>query len=434
MDVIRLQRPGQEDSASSDPTVSDSTGPATIAGLDFVRALAAIGVVLLHSGVPYLRHPMPGLVWPVKDTGSVMVDAVFWSIEVFIMPLFLVMAGFLLLRSARRRSPSQLVVSRAKRLLIPLALATVIVLPFDLYIWTLGLVTEGVVPPVKLKSFKFSPPVSDEIWGLSHLWFLLYLFTYVAATACCIGLVGTKVFQRVRRWRLHPGLALSVIATLAVATLVVAPEVVWGFQHGFLPVSSKWIYSGLFFVAGCLLCLWDRELTWLRGAAPRMLAIGMVLLAFSVTLGIWSLDQDQAQRERDLGSSVLLALLTVAAASTVTLGLIGMGVRRVRRVPAFVGYLAAASFWLYIVHQPLMGLIHLDLKLLWPAGSPVVKLGVSLCLSTGTSLLLYETVCRRLPGVSGWLGFKHLSRQESLATGNANSHLATDDSVTRRAA
>lgn len=105
-----------------------------------------------------------------------------------------------------------------------------------------------------------------------------------------------------------------------------------------------------------------------------------------------------------------------------------------RRVGAFVGYLASASFWLYIVHQPLMGLIHLDLKLLWPTGSPLVKLGVSLCLSTGTSLLLYETVCRRLPGVGGWLGFKHLSQQESVETGDASSHLPSGDSVTRRAA
>ena len=50
-------------------------------------------LVALHAGVPYARHPMPGLIWPVSDSRSGVVDAIFWSIEVFIMPLFLVMAG-----------------------------------------------------------------------------------------------------------------------------------------------------------------------------------------------------------------------------------------------------------------------------------------------------------------------------------------------------
>ena len=64
--------------------------PKRLAGLDRVRALAALGVVLLHACVPYLRHPMPGLTWPIRDTTSATVDWLFWSIEVFIMPVFLI--------------------------------------------------------------------------------------------------------------------------------------------------------------------------------------------------------------------------------------------------------------------------------------------------------------------------------------------------------
>ena len=65
-------------------------------GFDAVRAVAVVAVVVLHALVPYLKHPMPGLVWSVSvmDEPSALADGVFWSIELFVMPLFLVIAGF----------------------------------------------------------------------------------------------------------------------------------------------------------------------------------------------------------------------------------------------------------------------------------------------------------------------------------------------------
>ena len=98
-------------------TVNSPAAKTNFAGFDVVRALAAFGVVLLHSCVPYLQHPMPGLAWPVRDRANVIVDFGFWWIELFIMPLFLVIAGFLAWRTLQRRGTAALVKSRAKRLL-----------------------------------------------------------------------------------------------------------------------------------------------------------------------------------------------------------------------------------------------------------------------------------------------------------------------------
>jgi glucan biosynthesis protein C len=139
----------------NDPDRTAPKQPNAVAGLDVLRVFAAMAVVVLHASVPYLRIRMPGLVWPVGDNSSRWVDAVFWGIEVMIMPLFLVIAGFLLWRSSRRLSPGQLVSSRAKRILIPLAFGILVILPIDLYIWTVGLVADGAVEPIKLKSLKF---------------------------------------------------------------------------------------------------------------------------------------------------------------------------------------------------------------------------------------------------------------------------------------
>ena len=102
------------------PLQNGSQPAKKFAGLDGLRAFSALGVVLLHACVPYARHPMPGLAWPVHDGSSGIVDLVLWSIELFIMPVFLVIAGFFAYRGLQRHGETTLVRQRARRLLIPL--------------------------------------------------------------------------------------------------------------------------------------------------------------------------------------------------------------------------------------------------------------------------------------------------------------------------
>ena len=101
------------------PLKPNRNSGAALPGLDFLRGVAALGVVMLHACVPYPRHPMPGLAWPVHDGASPWVGFLFWWIELFIMPLFLAMAGFLAWQTLQRHGERKLVRNRAKRLLIP---------------------------------------------------------------------------------------------------------------------------------------------------------------------------------------------------------------------------------------------------------------------------------------------------------------------------
>ena len=261
--------------------------PEKFAGLDAVRAFAALAVVLFHSCVPYLRHPMPGLAWPVRDATSGVVDVLFWSIELFIMPLFLVMAGMLAWRTLDRRGSKQLVSSRASRLLIPLAFGVLVVLPLDLYAWLLGWVSEGLIAPIKLRSMKFDNGIDRDLWGLSHLWFLLYLFLYVALLAGAAWLTDRS--RRLQRWMRSVQVSAISLFLLGVITLVIRPEVVWGFQHSFLPLPSKWIYSGTFFLGGVLIARNDPNLALLRArrAVWRFRRSCWARLRFFWANGIW---------------------------------------------------------------------------------------------------------------------------------------------------
>ncbi len=370
-------------------------------GLNSVRAIAALGVVLLHACVPYLENPMPGLQWATQDIASTPVDFLFWSIELFIMPVFLVLAGFFAWQTLIRKGHGILVKSRARRLLIPLLFGMVVVLPIDLYIWIVGWIADGLVAPVKMKSLKFEGALAENIWGLSHLWFLLYLFLYVAITSAVVWAMKRNqhvaaMLRQVSSKRALLFLTAGLFLT-ATLTLVIRPEVVWGFQHAFAPVPSKWLYSGAFFAGGLLLAYADPGLDKLKSQAPRLVPFAVLFLAAAVFLGRWHLETNSTTKQatNPFFAQTILALVTTASATLVTLSAIGMAVRLIHRNSVKMQYLAAASFWIYLVHHPLLGLLHIDLKWLFPTLSPVIKTGLAFAVSVGVSLLLYEAFIRQ---------------------------------------
>lgn len=368
------------------------------AGLEMVRALAALGVVLLHSGVPYLVHPMPGLVWPVRDTASPTVDFGFWSIELFIMPLFLMIAGFLAWQTLDRRGPEALLRSRARRLLVPLGFAMVFILPLDLYAWLLGWVAEGVIAPVKLRSLKLSGAIDRDLWGLSHLWFLQYLFLYVAALSGFAWLRGRSPL--IQRIRFSPAAVAIGVLVIGTATLYFRPEVVWGFQHAFLPVPSKLLYSGLFFVCGVALAAHGSLRFDLQSNLGRLSITTILMMIAAVTLGQWYLRDGDGRT-----ASFTLALMTCGAALMSTITILLIAIRSKPTISPTIRYLAAASFWVYIVHHPILGLVHLDAKLLFPELNPILKTLATFAVTSGVSLLTYEGLVRRT-ALNGWLGFR----------------------------
>lgn len=379
---LRL-RPGSAD--EHELAVTQKSEVARELGPDLVRCIACMLVVLLHACIPYLTHPMPGLVWVVTDTPSQAADAVFWSVEIFVMPLFLLLSGFYGLQALTKDSSRHYLKSRVKRLLRPLLFGILVILPIDLYLWTFGLVVQGHFSLLKLRSLKIPSPWGDQIWGLSHLWYLLYVFLYAAALWCgyrwlhrtrsTVGPIQQRV-EALINWLLKPVRTAMVLFAAAVLTLAVAPDVVYGFQHAFWPIPSKWIYSGTFFAGGALLAEVDGQWQRVKHGATLNLMLGSCAVVAAVVLGTWRLQLLQEPTTSNLAlAQCSLAAVTVFAAWTITLGIVGGAIRlgdrlQVRNtrsthnITQSIQYFAAASFWIYLVHHPLVGLIQFDLYVL----------------------------------------------------------------------
>ena len=61
-------------------------------GLDALRGMAMLLGIVLHAALPYI--PNVEAFWPVDDSSSPLINAIFQFIHIWRMPLFFILAGF----------------------------------------------------------------------------------------------------------------------------------------------------------------------------------------------------------------------------------------------------------------------------------------------------------------------------------------------------
>lgn len=353
-------------------------------GLDVLRAAATILVVMLHAAVPYIVAPMPGLAWPVRNTVvSPVVDLLFWGIEGAIMPLFFVLSGYGAAQTLTSR-PRGFLSTRWRRLGWPLLAAAAIILPVELYVWLIGWAADGQIPWQKLRSLKLGP-YHNNLWGLSHLWYLEYLLIYSAALWAGDRYLGVQTRQAIFR-RARPWLALRAgwLAALAMAVLWVAPEVVVGFQHGFLPFPMKLVFSGLFFVSGVL--EFHRPSRFLPTVRSTCAVAGCLLIGLLPLI-----HRQTAQSLIGLDRSALAAGLAIYAVLVTQASWQWAITSQISPVPSAT-YLSQASFWIYLVHHPLVASWQIGLRSTgWPA---LIQFGIVTLGTMAVSLASYEWLVR----------------------------------------
>jgi hypothetical protein len=351
------------------------------------------------------------------DERSAVVDWIGWPIEVPIMPIFLVMAGYFAVPVYQRSTESQFMRTRAKRLLVPLLFGLLVILPIDFYVWMLGWLYEGHITPRKIRSLKFDPGQDADLWGLSHLWFLLYLYLY------CVCWVLIKRLSRWLPWpqpatdestiparqrdSLYPVVWIGLLIGVSWITLVAVPKIVFGFQHDFLPVPSKWLYSGTYFCGGVIL----GSSSYLQALVTHwrrfLLALGSVALWFSVRWGTLFLAGNT-----ELSHRLLMSGASVVAAWSLTLGLHGWALGSAWPARPWVRYFSAASLWIYMVHHPVVALTHIVLKSSASELHPVGKTMLAAIVGLSFGLLTFDTLVRRDP-LACWLGTPDYLRRSS---------------------
>jgi glucan biosynthesis protein C len=330
-------------------------------GLDALRgAMMMLGIVL-HAAWLYLSAPPPTVPLPTDRNNAVVFDFIFSFIHSFRMPTFFVLAGFFAALLVEKRGLWGTYKDRARRVLAPLAVGLVTILPVT------GLLMLDFMLSVRFDTHDLIPDrgalnsLRDELAAkgfpigrpmLGHLWFLYYLCFFYLLIPLCRFLVrqSLKFEDRLRRWLASP-LLLVAIALYTAATL-------WPFHGGqvqegfiyFTPHPPSLVYYGSFFVLGYV---FHHYRDFLQALARRVRSWALLaLILFPIALYASHLDNSAR------GTSFELHLGAVLANALCTWALIclflGSAQRFFDRESPWILYVSQSSYWVYLVHLPLV--------------------------------------------------------------------------------
>lgn len=350
--------------------------------------------IALHGALPFFAT-----IWPVPEV-SASTDAYFdefvQAVHGFRMQLFFLLSGFFTAMLLRRRGLRALLAHRSRRVLVPLVVGAVTIVPL------IELAAAGAaLPEGGFSGVGTGAPTNTE-WlsprqNLHHLWFLWFLCLYVAVVALVTP--GIEWIKRSGVSRYRPPKLLRAAGLTALVTLPTLPQYAMvgsGEERTFgptlpnllLPDPAALAYYAIFFAAGGL--LWSARSPSGRFRVDTLGRHWPVVLTLSL-LVVFPLGL-AATWDDPNGSALPAAVLQTIFAWGMVVGLIGLCRRVMRTERRGVLYLADASYWIYLMHLPLLIGMH---RLIHTWDAPASLKFAVLCISvTAVLLASYQTLIR----------------------------------------
>lgn len=374
-------------------------------GLDALRATALLLGVVLHASMSYL----PVTIWIAPDTDNSPAAAIlFFAIHLFRMTSFFLIAGLFAHMMLGRRGTFGFIKDRMIRIAGPLAAFWTPVLAAIIagLIWMAAIRNGGTIPT----DGPPPPPLTVGTFPLTHLWFLYVLLILYAAMLVLRapfamldrhGAWGRFV-DRITGALIGPWTPAVLAAPLALAFWL-APNWTPFFgiptpDTGLVPNPVALTAFGTAFGLGFLL---DRR----RDLLVRIERLWPVFTVVALGVGAAALVMaggpvPDLAPVTDPNLKAPLAAVMALAIFASTFAALSLALRFASGYSAVRRYLADASYWIYIVHLPLVmaGQI-LVINLTWPW---FVKLTVVIAGTMAVSLLSYELLVRHT-FVGRWL-------------------------------
>ncbi|MCX5214367.1 acyltransferase family protein [Kitasatospora sp. NBC_00240] len=340
-------------------------------GLDALRGFALLLGVLLHATLAFI----PGFSytgWPIVDNSpSSPLAFAYFVIHLFRMPVFFLLAGFFGRMQYRRLKARGFFKERSKRILLPLLFGTLLVLPMNVILIAVVLGIKG--PVDSLVPARAIVPVP-----LAHLWFLWVLYwLYVAV------LVGHKLLGLFRKGGAAGSQgggalerAVGRVCALGLEPVVLALPVavcLWFFDQWHLweglPTPNTDLVPQLPTTVGYAVAFsfgwylqknpgtlqsWRRRWVGYVAAAVVVTVATAALGGFDPQSSLVTIDGQLALEPLTGGTKALCALGYGLAGWLWTLGLVGAALHFFAGFSPLRRYIADASYWIYIVHMPLV--------------------------------------------------------------------------------
>lgn len=371
--------------------------------VDRLRVLVLVLVFTVH--VCEVFNPWDE--WHITNTqrsrvlGEIVVVLASW-----LMPLVMLLCGVSAWYSLQRRTNAEYVRERAVRLLLPLVVGTLLLVPPQVYLERLR---RGQFHGSFLSFYPtfFTGLYPDGNFSWHHLWFLGHLFGY--------SIIALPLFRLLQQPRGAPLLRAAArlcgarggVFWLAVP-LILERQLLWGLFPERHMLTSDWSNHALLVVAyayGFVLA----GVPWLRTAIDEQWRRALVVAGagtFALTIGTWQGDLPTHMPPPYTGIYLLFWSLYALCAWAWMVALLGLGRRWLNRDGPVTRYGREAGFAWYVFHQPVIVAIGF-VVVTWQVGVGTKVAVLAVASAAGT--LLATELARRVPFISQAFGASRAS-------------------------
>ena len=367
--------------------------------LDATRAFALMLGIVFHASLSFMPIFMG---WAVQDVSTGPLVAMFMTVShSFRMETFFLLAGFFSHLMFHRKGAGEFVRSRLLRIVVPFVVGWFILRPLVVSGWIMGSASlRGDVDVwAGLRGgFQSLSTLPAGIFAGSHLWFLYYVALITALALALRGLLtvtGSWYGALVRRadavvaWLANSPVSLVILAVPTAAALWFMRF--WGMDtpDQLLPNIPALVIYGGFFVLGWMLSRQRELLSQFARLTPQRWILAGLGIAAILLLG---------EIERDPGHPHYVAAHVAYAVSyaltmwSLVFLTIGVFQKLCSRPNAFVRYVADSSYWMYLIHLPIVIWLQIavaELPLHWS-----LKLALVSTATIAIALLTYDLFVR----------------------------------------
>jgi peptidoglycan/LPS O-acetylase OafA/YrhL len=311
---------------------------------DALRVYLLILGFIFHSALSYTNTPLDEL-WPYKDKSqAILFDGISAFIHCFRMPAFFFISGYFVEKMFRSQDSFIVLKKRMFRLGIPFIMAMLICFP----IINIGFSLCNGVDNVFLLDSIY--PKYDSLGSrihTSYIWFLYYLLIF-----SIIHLVIPKETKNHRKY--NNGISLLIfILTIVLLLILVMLFDNQNDLHGHYSFKPKFTSLFGFFTYYFSGLIFARKSNYLKIISDKSVLITILaVIALPIYFYVYTENQNFVIDEPldSLKIKVIYSLTSVI----LTFSTLGLFVRYCRKSSSWIKFLADSSFFLYLIHLPII--------------------------------------------------------------------------------
>ncbi|KID55120.1 hypothetical protein JF50_25290 [Pseudoalteromonas luteoviolacea] len=359
--------------------------------IDNLRCFALLLGVVFHAALAY--SPYFHNIWLSADPSQAGIfDVLTHWLHLFRMPVFFVIAGFCSALIITKKDATTFIKQRLKRLLLPFLIFLPLVIASFIHVLSWGADIVNPLPPI----YAAFNVITEPQISTAHLWFL-----WVLTQLCLIHWGVYRILGSLQK-RLHCTVNTAmyplILMTCSFVTLLAQPTP-FPAPDKLLPQLWALIFYGTFYLFGIILYHKPTLLKRAYGSIiPLSLTAILSFIAYSVYLPEAPTLQQviaAAKRGAFTPSGIqhirAVAVQAVAIVSWTALILL-LSHRFFNQESRMSRYLSNASYWVYLIHVPV--LLYIQMPLINTALPAIVKFMISVVGSMIISLLTYHFAVR----------------------------------------